>query len=325
MPGARRAHLALRTLLLVATLWASVGIRLRHASPVLQRPAPSACEAYPRRRSLGAVSVWWSMTAGPRGNAGPDSAAEGALEGQFSSHCRRLTGGGGFAQTPPFTMQQFRDSGTQGLDCPGMLNFLGPDFHCEWLLLTDKRSKMREIFELETKTLLPCAEEIEWGLWRVPGATPLSPALLSRQASARGLLSTIAGPCTSAAHLVDRLRALDLRLPAELRWTMHHEKLSSFSGARDVSARPQGRENGGENGAAVKTAEICACIARSISGGLVSMGSAVDVRFVLVESRLATACVFVCVRACLCMGCSPPPFPLPVSLTRAAATRTPVR
>jgi hypothetical protein len=62
-------------------------------------------------------------------------------------HSKVVAGGGGFPVTPPFTQRKFSEArGDMRL-----FEEIGiPHTRGEWLLLTDKRSTLREVFALET-------------------------------------------------------------------------------------------------------------------------------------------------------------------------------
>jgi len=88
-----------------------------------------------------------------------------------------VEGGGGFPKTPAYTIERFRDRAAsfnkgyeaqedEGSRCQDALSALhalavrelnvdrhGSGGGAQWLLLTDKRSKLREIFALETQTV----------------------------------------------------------------------------------------------------------------------------------------------------------------------------
>ena len=74
--------------------------------------------------------------------------AEGWLnmrQREQGGHSKVVAGGGGFPVTPPFTLQKFSEGDMLLLEEIGI-----PHTRGEWLLLTDKRSTLREVFALET-------------------------------------------------------------------------------------------------------------------------------------------------------------------------------
>ena len=76
-------------------------------------------------------------------------------------------GGGGFPPTPKFTLKRYTEHGRrlagrveeeQADEAESLLDLVGvrrrQGVDEQWLLLTDKRSKLQEVFELETSTVI---------------------------------------------------------------------------------------------------------------------------------------------------------------------------
>ena len=70
----------------------------------------------------------------------------------------KVVGGGGYPVTPPFTQRKFMrlsESNTSHRDVIEEMGIVHPAKKGGWLLLTDKRSKLREVFALETSVVRP--------------------------------------------------------------------------------------------------------------------------------------------------------------------------
>jgi len=107
---------------------------------------------------------------------------------------------------------------------------------------------------------------------------------MRRLASSRGLVASVCGPCATPQDLVAQVQKMQLTLPHNVAWTLHHERLSlhnpiAAERLADDLEKTERKET------VVKTAEICVSLARCIRGGNVQMGARVDVRFVVLESR----------------------------------------
>jgi hypothetical protein len=207
----------------------------------------------------------------------------------WAGNSKLVGGGGGFPVTPPYTAEKFWELELQDdtADSPDLLDALGirmhgPHSQAPWLLLTDKRSKLRDIFALET-AMVTKGDELEWGLWRLPMDHHPSPSQITRLASSRGLVRCIAGPCASPQELVGRIEALRLSLQPSVRWTLHHEKLSRLS--TTAGGREGEGEESEEDEEQVQTAQMAAAVARVIQGGQAGFGSKIDARC---DSRMHT-------------------------------------
>jgi len=66
---------------------------------------------------------------------------------------RLVSGGGGFPTTPDFTLNTYLERGAAELNRLG-IHICNESIDQKWLLLTDKRSKLREVFHLEASTVI---------------------------------------------------------------------------------------------------------------------------------------------------------------------------
>eukprot|EP00960_Hanusia_phi_P017263 508203-Hanusia_phi.AAC.2 len=174
---------------------------------------------------------------------------------------RRVIGGGGFPVTPVRDWDEL-DRWIKRREEKGEAS--GERHETSWVLLTDKRSTLREIFNVELEHTMNC-EEVEWGVWAL-GSRP-SQARLRSLACSRALIKVLAGPCKSVNELCQEVEKMNLCLDDQTTWTMHHERISDCQHA----------------GAKIKTSEIVCSLARKIAGGQALPHSQVNLRFVLLE------------------------------------------
>ncbi|EKX38084.1 hypothetical protein GUITHDRAFT_144573 [Guillardia theta CCMP2712] len=173
---------------------------------------------------------------------------------------RRVQGGGGFPITPLQDWNEIERRVPLGTCSAGNTEQGTSD----WVLLTDKRSTLREIFDVELRSTLG-AVEVEWGVWSLK-ARPGQDELRSLACS-RALVRVLVGPCRDADEICEAVGDSSLCLGDTTSWTMHHERISDCQHA----------------GAKVRTSEIVCSLARKIKGGEALPHSNVHLRFILLE------------------------------------------